>query len=142
MKRRNLTSWNVAGSRRGLATGRAFTLVEVLAALVLIAIVLPVVMQGVTMATDIASQTRRKTQAAGLAQAKLNELIVTGEWENGAQSGDFSPDFPEIKWQTQSEAWQEDGTGVEVYQVDIVVSWTARNREQSIRLSTLARSNL
>lgn len=128
-------------STQRFSRGRAFTLVEVLAAMVLIAIVLPVVMRGITMATEIASQTRRKTEATGLAQTKLTELIATGEWQNGNLSGDFSPDHPDYKWQSEVVYWDQDGTGVSVEQVNLVVTWTARNREQSIALSTLVRSS-
>jgi len=42
-----------------------FTLVEVLATIMLLAIVLPVAMRGVTISTQTASTARRRTEAAG-----------------------------------------------------------------------------
>src|SRR5258708_32822878 len=54
-----------------------FTLIEVLAAMLLIAIVLPAAMKGVANVAGTANNTRHRSEAAGLAEAKLNELTIT-----------------------------------------------------------------
>ena len=74
----------------GRALARGFTLVEALAALVLVAIVLPVAMRGVSLALTMASETTRRTEAMVLAEAKLAELLATGAWEDGDLDGDFT----------------------------------------------------
>lgn len=119
---------------------RAFTLVEVLAALMLIAIVLPAVMRGITMSTRVAGAARHKTEASGLAQQKLMELVATGQYANGNLSGDFSPDWPDYKWEATTSAWSGDATGVALDQVDLKVTWTTSGREESVTMSTMTRS--
>lgn len=117
-------------------TRTGFTLVEVLAALLLIAIVLPAVMKGISMATSVAGVVRMRSEAVGLAQAKLNEICATGDWESDG-SGDFSPDHPDYHWSSSVAAWDgdEEGTGIEMVQVR--VTWEQRGSEKEVVLSTL-----
>ena len=117
---------------------RGFTLIEVLATMLLIAIVLPTVMRGVAAASGTATQTRRRTEAAGLAQSKLEELITTSEWQAGVLSGDFGADYPDYRWRAQVNAWPLDQTTAGIQQVDCIVAWTTRNgTEDSVMVSTL-----
>lgn len=117
--------------------GNGFTLVEVLAAMLLIAIVLPAVMQGITLSVNAGNAARRRTEASGLAQSKLAELIATDEWQTGAMSGDFSPDWPDYRWEATAQAWGQDTTGMGLQEIDLRVIWTARGREDSVEVSTL-----
>ncbi len=123
---------------KGGRTSRAFTLVEVLAALLLIAIVLPVVMQGISLATNAASDAKRRTEAAGLAESKLGEIVATRQWLAGGLSGDFAPDWPDYRWEALLQPYANDSSGKSVQQIDLRVIWTARSREQSVSVSTLA----
>src|SRR3954462_909291 len=75
-----------AGGRRG------FTLIEVLAALLLVGIFLPVIMNGFSIATRVGNAAKRCTEGGALADAKLTELVATAQWQTGVQSGDFTPD--------------------------------------------------
>ena len=115
-----------------------FTLVEVLAALMLIAIVLPAVMKGAAMATSIASSARRRNEAAGLAEEKLAEIIATDQWQQNSLSGDFGTDWPGYRWQATVQPWTEDTSGAGLQQVDLRVSWMARSKQDSLTLTTLA----
>ena len=54
-----------------------FTLVEVLATISVISIVIPVIMQGISIATGLASITRQRAEVVQLAQSKLDELVVS-----------------------------------------------------------------
>lgn len=126
-----------------IANRRGFTLVEVLAAMLLIAIVLPIAMKGITLAASAGTESRRRSEAAGLAQSKLGELIATGDWETGNQSGTFAPNWPDYRWEAGVVAWSTSSSGqssTSLQQVDVRVLWTARTREDSITLSTLVRS--
>jgi prepilin-type N-terminal cleavage/methylation domain-containing protein len=114
-----------------------FTLVEVLATMMLIAIVLPAVMQGVSVATKAGADARRRTEAAGLASSKLAEIIATGQWQGGVMAGDFSPDWPDYRWQASVGNWPGDTSNVSLQEVDLSVFWTERGREDSVRVSTL-----
>jgi len=117
---------------------RGFTLVEVLVTLLLLGIVLPTIMRGISMASTVASDAHRRTEAAGLAQAKLAEIVADDLWENGNLSGDFSPDFPQYHWQANVQPWAGDQSGVGLQQIDLTISWEARNRQQSMIFSSLA----
>lgn len=119
--------------RRPLPRSRhGFTLVEVLATIVLLGIVLPVAMRGVSVALRSASTARHTAEAATLGENKLNELLVSGEWSVLSGSGDFGQDWPGYKWTCQS-ASLEFGT-----EIVLEVTWTERGQEQSLVLATIA----
>ncbi|HEV2296164.1 MAG TPA: type II secretion system protein [Tepidisphaeraceae bacterium] len=110
---------------------RGFTLVEVLATLVLLGIIVPVAMRGVSIGLAAASTARRTAEAASLAQAKLNELVLDGTWQTSGTTGDF-PDHPEYRW-TCANVSRDYGT----YEVALTVTWTQRGHERMLSLSTL-----
>jgi prepilin-type N-terminal cleavage/methylation domain-containing protein len=115
-------------TRRG-----GFTLLEVLVALVLMGIVLPITMRGATLAMRAASTARHQTEAATLGDAKLTEMVAQGDWQSGNTQGDFSPDFPQYQWQLQSA--QRD---LDVTELQLTVTWKERGVDRSINVSTLA----
>jgi prepilin-type N-terminal cleavage/methylation domain-containing protein len=115
-------------TRRG-----GFTLIEVLVALVLMGIVLPITMRGATLAMRAASTARHQTEAATLGDAKLTEMVAQGDWQSGNTQGDFSPDFPQYQWQLQSA--QRD---LDVTELQLTVTWKERGLDRSINVSTLA----
>jgi general secretion pathway protein I len=123
--------------RRRAARRRGFTLIEVLATVMLLAIIVPAINKGISVATGMASSARMRTEATGLAESKLNELLATGDWQNGQSAGDFSPDWPAYHWQSTISAWQYDTTSAGLQQIDVVVTYTYRNTEQSITVSSL-----
>ena len=113
---------------------RGLTLVEVLATIVMMAIVLPAAMQGISlcMATSVAA--RQRSEAAALAESKLAELIATGDWQFGGQSGDFGEAWPDYHWTAAAADWASDPT---MKQLDVSVTWTSRREEKEIVLTTL-----
>lgn len=115
------------------AARRGFTLVEALATLVLVAIILPVAMRGISLATAAAGHARRQVEAAALAEAKLAELVVTGGWQDADLAGDFGDDHPDYAWLAEV-AEREEAT---LRQLDVHVLWVARGAEHSVTLSTL-----
>lgn len=117
---------------------RGFTLIEVLATLMLLAIVFPVMMQGITVAGSVADAARRRTEATGLAQSKLAEIVATGQWQQGNLSGDFGSDWPAYRWEATVQPWALDNTNESLQQIDLRVIWTARGREYSVSVTTLA----
>jgi general secretion pathway protein I len=110
---------------------RGFTLIEVLAAMVLMAIVLPVTMQALSVSLAAASSARHTTEASGLAQEKLNELISTDQL-NANPSGDFGTDHPGYRWEISSTDRDYNLTEVSIH-----VSWLERGQQKSLSLSTL-----
>jgi len=113
---------------------RAFTLVEVLAALMLVAIILPAAMKGISLATAAASLARREMVAVSLAETRLAELLVTGEWQNGNLSGDMGEEWPGYRWSAEVTDWED----APMREVSLRVTWTARGAERSVTLVTLA----
>lgn len=123
--------------RRRRSGAPAFTLIEVLATLLLLAIVLPVIMRGISMATSAGSLAKQRSDAYGLCESKLNELLATGQYQYGNLSGDFSPDYPQYRWTAQVLDW----TDPNVEQLDVHVLWNSRNSQQDIVLSSLVYPN-
>lgn len=117
---------------------RGFTLVEVLVTLMFLAISLPAIMQGISLATKVGAQTVHRTEAAGMAQSKLAEIVSTGEWQNGNLSGDFGTDWPAFRWEANVQPWAQDTTDASIQQIDLSVFWTDLGKQQSVTLSTLA----
>ena len=66
---------------------QGFTLAEVLAALLFMAIVVPVAMEGLHIASLAGAVAQRKSEAARIAQRVLNESLVTTNWSQSLQSG-------------------------------------------------------
>ena len=119
---------------------RGFTLVEVLATLLLIGIVLPTVMHGVTVSGDASSYARRNSEAAGLAEQKLGELVATGDWLSGGNStGDFAPEWPGYRYEWALSPYVDNTTTSDsgVQQLDLRVIWLSHGMEDSLLVSTL-----
>ena len=125
----------VSRSRHLIAGG--FSLVEVLASLMLATIVLPIAMRAISLSAANASLAAQRTEATALAQLKLNELIVTRDYENGEQSGDFGEDWPNYQWQANTSQW----SGQSLIQVDVTVTWTHSGQERILKVSTLVFDN-
>ncbi|MBM4016949.1 MAG: type II secretion system protein [Planctomycetes bacterium] len=122
------------GRRRGKPGRRAFTLIEILATLVLVAIILPVAMSGISLALTVADESRRQTEAASLAQAKMAEIVACAQWNNASLAGDFGPEQPLYRWSAQVTDWQQ---AANVRQLDVQVWWNLRGRDRSVTLTTL-----
>ncbi len=113
---------------------RGFTLVETLAAMLFMAIVIPVAVRGVMLANRAGVVAERTRVAAQLADTLLTETVVTESWRYGAQEGDFEEEWPGYRWILDTEAWEEDAMRL----VRVEVLYDVQDREYSVRLSTLA----
>lgn len=112
---------------------RGFTLLEVLATLVLMGIILYPVMHGISLATAAAGEAKHKVEAASLAQSKLAELMADFQTLNqtGAGSGSF-PDYPGYNWTSSIE--QRD---TNLSQISVRVTWFARGQERHVDLASM-----
>ncbi len=117
-----------AGNHRG-----GFTFIELLATVVLIAIIMPVAMRSIGLCTRLGGLSRRQIEAASLAKAKMTELLVSGDWENGNQHGSFDEDWPGYEWKATVTNW----TDSTVRQVDLTVLWESMGLQRTVTLSTL-----
>jgi type II secretory pathway pseudopilin PulG len=110
-----------------------FTLAEVLAALVFMAIVIPVAVQGVRIAARAGQVAERKVEAARVAERLLNEIIVTHQGEQSAQSGTVLEGARKYRWHLRNENWDKDALRLLTMEVIFIV----QGDEYDVHLSTL-----
>jgi hypothetical protein len=118
-----------------------FTLAEVLAALLFMAIVVPVAMEGLHIASLAGAVAQRKGEAARIAQRVLNESLVTTNWSQSLQSGTTIEGQRQFRWTLRSDPWTQDPAQNVLRQLSVEVSFTAQNRDYTVKLSTLVDSS-
>jgi hypothetical protein len=120
---------------------KAFTLAEVLAALLFMAIVVPVAIQGLHIASLAGAVAQRKGEAARIAQRVLNESLITTNWSQSLQSGTTIEGQRQFHWTLRSEPWTQDPAQNVLRQLSVEVTFSAQNREYAVKLSTLVDSS-
>ena len=111
----------------------AFTLVEVLAALTLMAIVIPVAVDAMRLANLAGQVGQRKAVAGRIAEGVLNESIVTGQLRGATQNGVIQEGAQQYQWSIRSEPWSQDAMRL----VTVQVRYPVQGRDYEVRLSTL-----
>ena len=123
----------VGAARRFRQGASAFTLVEVLAALLFMAIVIPAAVEALHIASVSGEVAVRKAEAARIADKVLNESIVTTNW-NQSVTGTTMQNGHEFHWTLSNEPWSaEPAMQLLTAQVD----FSAQNRTYSVQLNTL-----
>ena len=107
--------------RRRRRHPRAFTLIEALAAIVVMAIVLPVLLQGFTISGNVAMITRQTAEATLLAQSTLDDLVSSGNWQSGNSPGNVSVGQTTYTVDVETDAWDNE---IDVSTVTVRVHWT------------------
>ena len=116
---------------------RPFTLVEALATVVLVAIVVPVTMQGLAVAGRAGEVAVRTSRAARLADGLLNDLVLTEDWRETEPEGDFE-EWPLYRWEFAAEEWQpEQEDSVALWLCTVTVFYPVQQRELNVSLGTL-----
>jgi type II secretory pathway pseudopilin PulG len=121
----------IAGNRKRAG----FTLAEVLAALLFLAIVVPVAIEVMSLATLAGEVAARKGAATRVADRVLNESLVTTNWSGGMQSGTTSEGVINYEWSLSSQSWSEDSA---LQVVTAEVKFLAQGKEYAVKVSTLA----
>ena len=114
----------------------AFTLAEVLAAMLFLAIVIPAAIEALHVASLSGEVAVRKGNAARLADRILNESIVMTNWNTGTQNGTITDGPQEFRWTLSSQNWPVDAMQL----LTVEVKYAAQGRDFSVKLSTLANS--
>ena len=114
-----------------------FTLAEVLAALVFMAILIPVALAGLSMASQAGEVAARKSEAALVADRVLSESIVTTNWNRNLQTGTVRQGLREFAYTMRNEPWNQDPNQNAMRLLSVEVKYAAQGRELSLRLSTL-----
>ena len=110
-----------------------FTLAEILAAMLLMAIVIPVALQGMMIANRAGVVAERRQMAARLADNLLTELVLTEDWRDADDEGDFGEDWPGYRWALETDAWDEDTMRT----VCVRVMFDVQGRESTVQTCTL-----
>jgi prepilin-type N-terminal cleavage/methylation domain-containing protein len=113
-----------------------FTLAEVLAALLLLAIVIPVALQGLRVASTAWEVGQRKMIAARIGNKVLNELKVTSQLQNTGQTGVVQDHGISYRWSVKNQAWAED-TLSQMILATLTVSFGVGGKNYDVHLSTL-----
>ena len=115
----------------------AFTLVETLVALTFLAIIIPVAVQALHVASLAGQVAARKSEASRVADKVLNQSLIMTNWNSGSQSGTITEGADDFKWTLSSSAWPQ-GAGMQL--LTAVVTFSGQGRDFSVSLSTLANS--
>jgi Tfp pilus assembly protein PilV len=141
-------TWQVTRDRNRLVLRRAtschlspvtchtagFTLAEVLAAMLFLAIVIPAAIEALHVASLSGEVAVRKGVAARLADRVLNESLVMTNWNSGTQSGTVTEGSQEFRWTLTSQTWSVDAMQL----LTAEVKYAAQGHDYSVKLSALA----
>ena len=112
---------------------RGFTLAEVLAALLMMAIIIPVAMEGMSVASRAGILANRKAIAMRVAERVLNELIIEGQTQQSSASGTTTEGETSYPWAMRTETWPEDA----MQQMTVTVTFTVQGDPFDVSLTTL-----
>ena len=112
---------------------RGATLAEVLAALLLMAIVVPVAMEGVSLASRAATLGQRKATAARVAERVLNEFVATNQLSQSLASGSQADGTVIYPWTIETQPWPQDAMN----ELTVRVTFTVQGQDYEVSASTL-----
>jgi general secretion pathway protein I len=140
LKRRNPERAN----RAARAASGGFTLLEVLLAVMILAITVTVLLLQFSVALRASTTSQEVTRATLYAKLKIEELKMTDELTESAQTGSFADGY---EWATSvvpytHEATPEDEQAyaklhVETFQLESTVKWRVGERTREVTLTTL-----
>jgi hypothetical protein len=131
-----------AGSRRS----QAFTLAEVLAAMLFLAIVIPTAVEALHISSLMGEVAARKGAAVRIADRVLNESLVTTNWTGSAQNGTVSEGAIDFRWTLSAQSWPQAqaqspvNSMISMEMLTAQVTFQAQGKDYTVKLSTLANS--
>ncbi len=129
------SAWRRSARRAVHPLTRSFTLVEILVALVVTAVVVPVTLRALMLGARLDESAAQHRQAMFLAELKLQELVVTTSWVKGETNGDFGDDYRGFRWELVTDSWR--AVDVAMRRLDLTVHGPGRGSESKITLTTL-----
>lgn len=128
---------------------RGFTLIEALAALLLVGIVMPIAMQALSLVLRLAGTAARTDTAVMLAESTMHEILSQQTWDSTEMEGTFEgEEFGECdlagtgaapspyRWRATLVDWIDSS----LTELTVRVTWVARGREHEVTLTTLVPS--
>jgi prepilin-type N-terminal cleavage/methylation domain-containing protein len=119
--------------RAGRRAWRGFTLAEVLAALLMMAIIIPVAMEGMSVASRIGVLGQRKAAAMRVAERVLNEQIVENQTQQSSANGTALDGDTRYPWTMRTQPWSEDA----MLELIVTVTFVVQGNEYDVSTSTL-----
>jgi len=117
---------------------RGFSLLEVIAAILLLALAFAALLHVAGASLHLADQSGQISRADMWAQAKLDALGVTEPLVAGESDGDFGKDY---RWHQRVAPWQDDtlpaDSPLALYRVDLDVRWGSKRHPHTLRYTTL-----
>ncbi len=101
-----------------------------------LAIVIPVAVQGLQIASRAGTVALRKSEAVHVADHLLGEMVATGQWKLSG-GGTVREGIHEYRWKVESRAWEKDALKL----VSLQVVYSVQNRDYDVRVSTLLDPN-
>lgn len=109
-----------------------FSLIEVMVAILILAIALTGLTAGLTTALDSSKESELQTTAALFAAGQIELLRAQGDWTDGDEQGDCGQMLPLYRWQQTVSPTDIDG----LHEVDVAVQ-NARTGQTIYQLKTL-----
>jgi len=109
-------------------------LTETLAALLFLAIVIPVAVRGIQLATYAGTVSQRKLVAARIAEGILAESLAATSGSALGSSGSIIEGGITFRWEMRSESWTD--AALRLYTAEVF--FDVQGREHEVRVSTLA----
>jgi type II secretory pathway pseudopilin PulG len=109
-----------------------FTFAEVLAAMLFLAILVPVVVEGLILSNRAAVVSERTTTALRLAHRQMNELQLNDQWILTEQRGDFGEEWPAYRWELSKINWEYD----DMIALTVEVIFNVQGCERRVALTT------
>jgi type II secretory pathway pseudopilin PulG len=165
-----ICAWKANSGRplpqRSRRADAGFTLAEVLAAMLFMAIVVPVAVQGLRIASLAGEVAQRKSQAARIAEMVLNETLISSNALVSSFTGTIIEGIREFRYEVSVEPWMQQMTNqvplavpglghlsvsqpqpdqlavsqVTMNLLTVEVFYNARGQEYNVSLSTLLSS--
>jgi prepilin-type N-terminal cleavage/methylation domain-containing protein len=110
-----------------------FTLVEILASLLMMAIVVPVAMEGMSIASRAGLLGQRKAAAMRVAERLLEELIAEANTQQTTDSGTLADGEFTYPWTMRTENWSADA----MQQMTVTVTFTLQGNRYEVSAATL-----
>jgi general secretion pathway protein I len=131
--------------RAALLASGGFTLLEVLLAIMILAITVTVLLQQFSVALRASTTAQEVTRGTLYAKLKLEELKMVEELTESAQSGTFADGYD---WETRVVPYTHeaavpedeqiyDSMRVETFQLESTVKWRMGERTRAVTLTTL-----
>lgn len=127
--------------RSAHSAAAGFTLVEVLAALLFLALAIPAVLGAINASSRAGEIAERSAIAGQLAENELSQLVLDQTNTTGGSSGgnsgdrgDFGTEYPGYRWEMKQEAWT---VSPDLTQYTVRVYYSVRGDERSVEMSTV-----